>query len=81
MRLAFSVISAVGLAVVSLAADDKARITGEYVEARTAEVFAGGCIMNSEAETAGLTLPVQVLLLEGLRRLDEESHFRSPVEA
>ena len=27
--------------------------TGEYVEARTAEVFAGGCIMNSEAETAG----------------------------
>jgi len=29
------------------------RITGEYVEARTAEVFAGGCIMNSEAETAG----------------------------
>jgi hypothetical protein len=29
------------------------RITGEYVEARTAEVFAGGCIMNSEAETMG----------------------------
>jgi hypothetical protein len=29
------------------------RITGEYVEARTAEVFAGGCIMNSEAETLG----------------------------
>ena len=26
---------------------------GEYVEARTAEVFAGGCIMNSEAETMG----------------------------
>jgi hypothetical protein len=32
---------------------DTARITGEYVEARTAEIFAGGCIMNSEAETAG----------------------------
>ena len=32
---------------------DPARITGEYVEARTAEIFAGGCIMNSEAETAG----------------------------
>ena len=30
-----------------------ARIIGEYVEARTAEVFAGGCIMNSEAETMG----------------------------
>ena len=29
------------------------RITGDYVEARTAEVFAGGCIMASEAETMG----------------------------
>jgi hypothetical protein len=28
-------------------------VTGDYVEARTAEVFAGGCIMNSEAETMG----------------------------
>lgn len=28
-------------------------LTGDYVEARTAEVFAGGCIMNSEAETMG----------------------------
>ena len=37
---------------VGLAADDR-RITGDYVEARTAEVFAGGCIMNSEAETLG----------------------------
>lgn len=36
-----------------VAAEDKSRITGEYVEARTAEVFAGGCIMNSEAETMG----------------------------
>jgi hypothetical protein len=35
------------------AASDPVRITGEYVEARTAEVFAGACIMNSEAETAG----------------------------
>jgi hypothetical protein len=34
-------------------ADDKSLIVGEYVEARTAEVFAGGCIMNSEAETMG----------------------------
>lgn len=42
----------VGLSAATLAADDK-RITGEYVEARTAEVFAGGCIMNSEAETMG----------------------------
>lgn len=28
-------------------------VSGTYVEARTAEVFAGGCIMNSEAETMG----------------------------
>src|SRR5438270_13190988 len=28
-------------------------VTGSYVEARTAEVFTGGCIMNSEAETMG----------------------------
>ena len=28
-------------------------VTGTYVEARTAEVFAGGCVMNSEAETMG----------------------------
>jgi hypothetical protein len=34
-------------------AGEPARVTGDYVEARTAEVFAGGCIMNSEAETAG----------------------------
>ena len=37
----------------AFAAEPGARITGEYVEARTAEVFAGGCIMNSEAETMG----------------------------
>jgi hypothetical protein len=28
-------------------------IVGDYVEARTAEVFAGGCIMSSQAETMG----------------------------
>ena len=28
-------------------------VVGKYVEARTAEVFAGGCIMSSEAETIG----------------------------
>ena len=28
-------------------------MSGEYVEARTAEVFTGGCIMGSEAETMG----------------------------
>jgi hypothetical protein len=39
------------LSTASVRAD--VRVTGDYVEARTAEVFAGGCIMNSEAETAG----------------------------
>src|SRR5438067_5033802 len=28
-------------------------VSGAYVEARTAEVFTGGCVMNSEAETMG----------------------------
>jgi hypothetical protein len=34
-------------------AGSNTKITGDYVEARTAEVFAGGCIMSSEAETIG----------------------------
>jgi hypothetical protein len=44
----------VGLAsTVSIAAGGKATVTGQYVEARTAEIFTGGCIMGSEAETMG----------------------------
>src|SRR2546423_13697029 len=43
----------IGLAgTVSIAAGG-ATVTGQYVEARTAEVFTGGCIMGSEAETMG----------------------------
>src|SRR3954469_2336646 len=34
-------------------AGSTAKITGDYVEARTAAGFAGGCIMSSEAETIG----------------------------
>src|SRR3954464_2327838 len=30
-----------------------ATVTGTYVEARTAEVFAGACVMNGEAATTG----------------------------
>jgi uncharacterized protein DUF1326 len=47
--------TAIALAIGSstFAADPNGRLIGEYVEARTAEVFAGGCIMNSEAETMG----------------------------
>src|SRR6516225_7384513 len=38
---------------VSIAAGGKGTVSGQYVEARTAEVFTGGCIMGSEAETMG----------------------------
>ncbi len=41
------------LAAAPLLAGGKGSGTGAYVEARTAEVFTGGCIMNSEAETMG----------------------------
>jgi len=40
------------LTLVTLSAKP-ASITGTYVEARTAEVFAGACIMNGEAATTG----------------------------
>jgi hypothetical protein len=42
-----------GLATASLMAGGKGTVSGTYAEARTAEVFAGGCVMNSEAGTAG----------------------------
>jgi hypothetical protein len=44
--------SLVGLAASPLMAGS-GTISGKYVEARTAEVFTGGCIMGSEAETLG----------------------------
>src|SRR5918995_4624705 len=47
------VIAAVVLAASPALAGESAKITGDYVEARTAEVFAGGSIMSSEAETIG----------------------------
>jgi hypothetical protein len=43
----------IALAGSPLAAGGKGTVTGSYVEARTAEVFTGGCIMGSEAETVG----------------------------
>src|SRR5947207_6507232 len=42
----------VALAVSPLLAGGRG-VSGSYVEARTAEVFTGGCIMNSEAQTMG----------------------------
>ena len=54
MKRAIVLAAVVGLAsTVSIAAGGKATVTGQYVEARTAEVFTGGCIMGSEAETVG----------------------------
>jgi hypothetical protein len=44
---------ALALPLAVSAASDPSRITGDYVEARTAQVFAGGCILGSEGETSG----------------------------
>ena len=49
--LSFSV--SVLLVAASVCAGTSPTVQGEYVEARTAEVFAGGCVMSSEAETIG----------------------------
>jgi hypothetical protein len=43
----------IGLAAGPLVGAPGPSIKGAYVEARTAEVFAGGCIMNGEAGTTG----------------------------
>ncbi len=52
MRMPWLVAAIVAVATPVFAAA-RTPITGEYVEARTAEVFTGGCIMSSEAETIG----------------------------
>jgi hypothetical protein len=52
MKIRMIVLAAVvGMAGTSLIASTS--ISGKYVEARTAEVFTGGCIMSSEADTVG----------------------------
>jgi hypothetical protein len=53
MKRAMIVAVLVGVAAWPLLAGVRGTVTGAYVEARTAEVFTGGCIMNSEAETVG----------------------------
>src|ERR1041385_9319463 len=53
MKRAIMAAALIGLAGVPLLAGGRNTVTGAYVEARTAEVFTGGCIMNSEAETMG----------------------------
>jgi hypothetical protein len=46
-------VALLALAAAPLVAGGKGTVSGAYVEARTAEVFTGGCIMGSEAETVG----------------------------
>jgi hypothetical protein len=53
MKRALFAATILTLAAAPLVAGGKGTLTGAYVEARTAEVFTGGCIMNSEAETMG----------------------------
>ena len=53
MKRALVFTALLALTVAPLAAGGKGTVSGAYVEARTAEVFTGGCIMNSEAETMG----------------------------
>ena len=53
MKSAFCAAMALGLlASATLSANDPG-VAGDYVEVRTAQVFAGGCIMGSEGEAAG----------------------------
>ena len=53
MKRAVVVAALLGLAASPLMAGGKGTVSGVYVEARTAEVFTSGCIMNSEAQTMG----------------------------
>src|SRR5262249_57112482 len=54
MKRATVLLAVFGVAsTVSIAAGGKGTVSGQYVEARTAEIFTGGCIMGSEAETMG----------------------------
>ena len=53
MKRAISLLGVFGLvSTVSLSAGGS-NVSGQYVEARTAEIFTGGCVMGSEAETMG----------------------------
>jgi len=53
MKRAMALAALIGLTTAPLVAGGKGTVSGAYVEARTAEVFTGGCIMGSEAETVG----------------------------
>jgi hypothetical protein len=53
MKRAIIAAALISAAAAPLLAGERNTVSGAYVEARTAEVFTGGCIMNSEAETVG----------------------------
>ena len=53
MKRALLLIAVCLLLAVSSIASGGNSLSGVYVEARTAEVFTGGCLMSSEAETTG----------------------------
>ena len=61
-----SVLAAVAvLAAAPVFAGPGGSLRGDYVEARTAEVFTGGCIMGSEAETMGRQAVLAWRIAEG----------------
>src|ERR1019366_4210937 len=53
MTRVFVVAALVGLTASPLIAGARNTVSGSYVEARTAQVFTGRCIMGSEAGTVG----------------------------
>jgi hypothetical protein len=53
MNRALVLVAFVVLMAAPLMATDGKSLSGTYVEVRTAEVFTGGCLMSSEAETTG----------------------------
>jgi hypothetical protein len=52
MKVLAAIVTAV-LASGVVYASDPGTVSGDYVEVRTAQVYAGGCIMGSEGEAAG----------------------------
>ena len=53
MKRAISLVGLFGLAATMSLSAGGTTVSGQYVEARTAEIFTGGCVMGSEAETMG----------------------------
>lgn len=65
MKKALIFVALVALVAAPAAAGPAGTVRGDYVEARTAEVFTGGCIMGSEAETMGRQAVLAWRIAEG----------------